>query len=183
MPEVIRTKYDPAVAEELLSRSRNVAEEVGPEGNQRIAATYETALRLVKKANDADLNVYVQKDADNGIAIVKDVKDVVSFYPYTFGNATKKIDSLLKKRGITFKFNGQVKEKFTTHAFHLFLKFYEMKGDKRYSYDRKTEGEKTNNWIYSNQAVEFVAKQVELDPENCLDRLKNLKNGKKEKEK
>jgi len=175
MPEVIRTKYDPAVAQALLSRSRAVAEEVGHEGNQRIAATYETTLRIVRKQNDADLNVYIQREADNGITIVKDIKDVVSYYPYTAGNATKKIDSLLRNRGVVFKFNGQVKEKFTTHAFQLFVKCYEMKGDERYSYDRKTRGEKVNNWIYSEQAVEFIAQQVALDPENCLDRLKASK--------
>ena len=178
VPDVIRTKYDAAVVQELLARRKDVADAIGAEGNQRIAATYETSLRLVKKKNDADLNVYIQNGSEHGIAIVKDVKDAVSFYPYTAGNATKKIDSLLKKRGITFCFNGSVKEKFTTYAFQLFTKVYEMKGDERFSYDRKTAGEKTSNWIYSEAAVEFIAHQVEKDPGHCLDQLRRKINTK-----
>ena len=53
-----------------------------------------------------------------------------------------------------------------------------MKGDERFSYDRKTAGEKTSNWIYSEAAVEFIAHQVEKDPGHCLDQLRRKINTK-----
>ncbi|SNV78269.1 phage protein [Corynebacterium imitans] len=54
-PEVIRAKYDPAVAKKLLENQRDLAGVVGDEGNSSVAAVYETSLRLVKRQQDADL--------------------------------------------------------------------------------------------------------------------------------
>ena len=170
-PETIRAKYDPAVAQHLLTSEDAVAREVSSKGDPRIAAIYETTLRLVKKKNDADLNVHVQKDAKGKISIVRDIKDPTSYYPYTAKRAIEKIDKLLKKRGVTFYFNGEVKEKFTGHSFQLFVKFYDMKGNDRFAYDRKTPGEKNHSWIYSEQTIVFISDKVEKNPHSCLDHL------------
>ena len=48
-PDVIRAKYDVATAQELLKRKGHLSNAAGPEGNQQVAAVFETSLRLVKK--------------------------------------------------------------------------------------------------------------------------------------
>lgn len=89
-PDVIRTKYEPHVAEKLLKMSQLAADAAGTGEGGSAAVIYETNLRIVKKAKDADLNVYVDKDAEAGVTIVKDIRDAASYYPYTVGNAVKR---------------------------------------------------------------------------------------------
>lgn len=108
-PDVIRAKYEPRVAEKLLAMSRAAADAAGTGEDGSVATIYETTLRLVKKAKDADLNVYVDKDADAGVAIVRDVRDASSYYPFTPKNAVAEVVKRLKKSKTTVYFRGEEK--------------------------------------------------------------------------
>lgn len=172
-PETIRAKYDAATAEKLLRTSQNLADVAGNEGNESIAAIFETNLRLVKKEGEADLNVYIDKNAEPGIRIVKDIKDALSYYPNTPSACVQKINKRLKANNIDIYLGGAKKSKFTMHDFNLFTKGHKMKGDDRYSYDRSAENEKNSAYVYSQSTVDFIFDMLKRDPRNYLDKLKH----------
>ena len=171
-PEVIRTKYDPAVAKKLIQQSTHLSATAGSDGNQSVAAIFETNLRLVKKSGEADLNVYIDKDADAGISVVKDVKDALSYYPNTPKACIEAINRRLKGKKITISREGQPKDRFNQYDFGLFTKGHNMKGDERYSYDRSAVYEKNASYVYSQHAIDFIFERLVSDPEKYLDRLK-----------
>lgn len=171
-PDTIRARYEPHVAEQLLKRSASVADAVGAEGNTRIAAIYETNFRIVKRAKDADLNVYIDPDAEAGVTIVKDVKDSASYYPYTAKGCIDEVNNRLKKRKVDISYRGQYCTAFNQFHFKLFVTAYQLKGNDRYSYDRRVSNEVQSSWTYSQHTAEFIVEQLEKRPEHCLDGLK-----------
>lgn len=176
-PDVVRTKYEPRVAAKLLAQNHSAVQAAGQEGNGKIAAIYETNFRLVKKASDADLNVYVDNNAESGIAIVKDIKDPASYYPFTFKACIDEVNKRLKKKKAKISYRGEEKAKFNSHDLQIFLNVYQMKGNQKFSYDRKASNENHSSWIYSQRAVQFIADTLIKDPHHCLDKLKAKLNG------
>ncbi|WCZ33624.1 MULTISPECIES: DUF3644 domain-containing protein [Corynebacterium] len=169
-PDIIRAKYEPRVAEKLLKMSRSAADAAGTGEGGSAAAIYETNLRIVKKAQDADLNVYVDNTADAGVAIVKDVRDAASYYPYTAKNAVQEVKSRLENSETNIYFRGE-KRVFNKWHFDLFSKVFQFKGDERYAHDRSTAGESNPSWTYSQRAIEFIVAQLKKEPETCIDAL------------
>jgi hypothetical protein len=47
-----------------------------------------------------------------------------------------------------------------------------MKGDERFSHDRKASNEQHSSWTYSQQAIDHIAGELIKAPDKCLDRLK-----------
>lgn len=169
-PDVIRTKYEPHVAEKLLKMSQLAADAAGTGEGGAAAAIYETNLRIVKKAKDADLNVYVDKDADAGIAIVKDVRDAASYYPFTVKNAVREVQNRLKKSKTTIYYKGE-KKAFNRWHFNLFNQVFQFREDSKFAYDRSTAGESNPSWTYSQRAIDFIVANLEKEPETCIDAL------------
>ena len=171
-PEVIRAKYEPHIAQKLLSQSKKAADAAGDGSAGNVAAIYETHFRLVKKEKDADLNVYVTSEAEAGVTIVKDIRDSSSYYPFTAKGCISEVNKRLKKRKLHIKMHGETKKRFTMHDFQLFIKVYLMKENEKYAYDRKVSNEENSSWTYSLQAIDFIADRLTENPERCLDNLK-----------
>lgn len=169
-PDLIRTRYEPHVAEKLLKMSQLAANAAGTGEGGAAAAIYETNLRIVRKAKDADLNVYIDKDADAGITIVKDIRDAASYYPYTVKNAVKEVQNRLKKSKTTIYFRGQ-KKPFNRWHFNLFNQVFQFREDAQFAYDRSTAGESNPSWTYSQRAIEFIVAHLEREPETCIEAL------------
>ena len=155
-PDVIRTRYEPHVAEKLLKMSQLAANAAGTGEGGAAAAIYETNLRIVRKAKDADLNVYIDKDADAGITIVKDIRDAASYYPYTVKNAVKEVQNRLKKSKTTIYFRGQ-KKPFNRWHFNLFNQVFQFREDAQFAYDRSTAGESNPSWTYSQRCLLYTS--------------------------
>ena len=175
-PETIRAKYDPAVAKKLLASKENLAATVGKEGNGAVAAIFETQLRLVKKAKEADLNVFVTPDATEGVRIVKDVRDAISYYPFRMKNCIDKVNGRLKGKGVRIKFRGEDIPRFNKFHFELFAKGHHFKGDSRFSYNRNGP-EESPYYVYSQQTIEFIVNRLMDEPETYLDKLKQQRDG------
>ncbi|MCT2339133.1 DUF3644 domain-containing protein [Corynebacterium sp. p3-SID1056] len=171
-PEVIRAKYDPAVAKKLLENQRDLASVVGDEGNSSVAAVYETSLRLVKRQQDADLNVFVTKDASEGVSIVKDIRDASSYYPFRTSACIEKVNARLKGRGVKIFFGGEEIPRFNKFHFNLFVKGHNFKGDSRFSYNRNSADENPY-YVYSQRAIEFIVERLSKEPDTYLDKLKH----------
>ena len=170
-PDVIRAKYDPQVAEELLLRKQAAAQAIGEEGNSAVAAIFETTFRLVKKENEADLNVFVDSTAESGVAIVRDVKDSSSFYPFTAKGCIDAVNKRLKKKKVVILRAGEVQAGFNQYHFQLFVKGHNLKGNSSFSYDRRASNEKDSKWVYAEETVTFIATRLIEEPDTYLDKL------------
>ena len=169
-PDTIRAKYDPAVAKKLLQNKDNLTSIVGSEGNGSVAAIFETNLRLVKKAEKADLNVFVTSDATEKVTIVKDIRDASSYYPYRANKCVEKVNGKLKGKGVKIKFKNEEVPRFNKYHFDLFVKGHHFKGDERFSHNRNGTDEQPY-YVYSQRTVEFITERLLDDPEGYLDRL------------
>lgn len=176
-PEVIRAKYDPGVAKHLFERKDSVVNAAGQDGNTKIAAIFETNLRLVKKASDADLNVFVDPNSDSGLTIVKDIRDSTSYYPYTAKGCLEKVNAQLKKKSISFFYKAIEQKTFNMFHFNLFTSIYHMKGNQRFSFDRRVSNESTSSWTYSQNAVDFIVDRIAGDTQHCIDALVEKRDG------
>lgn len=171
-PDVIRAKYEPATANKILKTKAELAEAAGQKGDPTVAAIYETQLRIVKKEQDADLNVYITKNSDTPVNIVKEIKDPTSYYPYPPKRVIEQVNRKLKKDNSVIHFNGAIREEFNMYDFQLFKKVYQMQDNADFSYDRSTSSEKNPSYVYSQKAVDFIVKRLTDDP-NHLNVLKS----------
>ena len=177
-PEQVRTKYEPEVAERLLTLWEETRNNAGDDGNMRYAFTYDTNLRLVNKAKEADLSVFVDKEAGTGIAIVKDLKDPKTKYPFRMNQAVAEVNRRLRKKQAQVMLNGEVKPEFNRAHWGYFVKVFDFKNDPRFGYDSHTETDGNPWYSYSGQAVELVVSQLLKDPEKGLDIIKHQATGK-----
>lgn len=170
-PETIRAQYEPRVASKLLERSSRLDQVLSRKGNEQAAAYYETNLRLVKRSRDADINVRVEATAEQGVAIIKDVRESSTYYPYTAKGCIENVNARLERRKVTIFYNNEPKS-FNMWHFNLFSKVYNLKQSKEYSYDRSSRNEKNASYVYSERTIEFIVEQLARDPHDCIEKLK-----------
>lgn len=168
-PEKIRAKYSPEVVAKLLTMNNSVAFD-GGEGSPRYSGFYETNFVITKNPKKADLAVRVDKESSTGVAIVKEVQNVQDKYPFTAKTAIGEINRRLSKAKITLIFKGEEK-KFNSYHWNLFVKFYGMKSEDRYSHDRSLKSEKNPSYVYSQQAIEVIVSAIKQDSEHIIERM------------
>lgn len=169
-PERIRAKYSPEVAEKLLLMNNSVAMGGGEEGNARYAGYYETSFVVTKDPKKADLAVRYAPDAAAGITVVKEIQKVQDKYPYTTKMAIGEVNRRLAKSKIQLFVKGESKD-FNKYHWGEFVKFYSLKGDERYSFDRSLKSERNSNYVYSQQAIELIIDAIKQDPLHIVDSI------------
>ena len=160
--ERVRAKYSKETAERLIRERNEVQGEIQTE-NSNFSIPIETHLLLTKRANDADLKVKIDKNAENSIAIVRDIKDSNSIYIYT----TKKIISLVNKKLKVKKIKlikvikgVETEGIFTTNDFQLFAKFYNLKQNDKYCCFYRIG----RRYEYSIKTVDFIVEEIIKKP-------------------
>lgn len=81
----------------------------GDDGKVRYAYTYDTNLRLVNKKKEADLSVFFGNEAETGIALVKDLKDPKTKYPFRTAQAVDEVNKRLRKKNVQLEVCGEIK--------------------------------------------------------------------------
>lgn len=165
-----RAKYPAEVIKRLVSANSDILSAVGDEGNRRIAQVYTVQLRTTKKEADLSFNVVGKDEADGSIAIVSKIVNPYDKYPYRTKAVVEIVNDKLSRAGIALMAGGQEK-RFTKNDLQLFLSFYSMKGDERYSYNTSAP-EETPRYMYSQQLVEDILTIIKGDPSGTIDRLK-----------
>nr|WP_278972259.1 hypothetical protein [Mobiluncus mulieris] len=57
------------------------------------------------------------------------------------------------------------------HHWTIMVKFYNLKTDPRYGYNRATKGEKAPSYVYSQQTVELIVDSIRRNPHVLTDLL------------
>lgn len=160
---IIRVKYPEEIAERILDTNSSLAPMIN-ENNQSFAIKIEHYHYLTKDKNKATSFVHVDKTAEAGVKIIKELKDPSNTHKYTMKTALKEINRQLQKEGIDLKINS--------YHFDLFNKVFRLKENERYCYIHKIYAQPS--YSYSMQAIELIVGEIKKDSENILNNLKKM---------
>ena len=93
------------------------------ENNQSFAIKVEHLHFITKDKSKATSFVHIDKEAEAGVKIIKELKDPNNTHKFTMKNAIKEINRRLQSEGINFEINQYI--------FNLFNKVYGIKVSKR----------------------------------------------------
>lgn len=172
-PSLIRAKYSTETAERLLS-TRKELEKLGKMNNPSFSIEINHNFYVTKKVNDADATIRIAKDGEIPVQIIKEQKDPSNTHKYSQGHCVKEINKILIRENITFEyydpFCKKNRSQFTTGDFQLFLNFYELKTNERYTY-RHIIGNHSQ-YSYSYATITFIINEIKKDPKNIIKSLK-----------
>ncbi len=124
---------------------------------------------ITKDRKKADFSVKIDRDSENHVSIVKELKDPSDTHKYSYNNIITAVNERLKKRNIQLGY----KSGFNSYVLSLFIEFYNIKSDSKYAY-KHCIGKQTS-YTYSQQLVEFIVSQIKKDPNNFVESLKRAK--------
>lgn len=160
----IRAKYPEEIANKIIATNEQL-EPMIAENNQSFAIKIEHLHFITKDKNKATSFVYVDKNAEAGVKIIKELKDPNNTHKYTMKTAIKEITRRLQAEEIKFDMNQYI--------FNLFNKAYGIKENEKYCYIHKQYAQPS--YTYSMQAIELIVGEIQKDPVNIVEKLKNVK--------
>lgn len=164
--EEIRLKYPPEIAERFIQQANEIDVLTEEYDSDKFAIKVKQVLYISKKKEEADFTVKIEKDSINKVSIVRELKDPADTHKYSFNSVVTAVQERLKRKQITLpNENG-----FTTNILTLFIKFYDIKSNDRYSYKHKIG--KSENYTYSQHLIEFIVNEIEQNPDGFVESLK-----------
>ncbi|MDF7637781.1 DUF3644 domain-containing protein [Leuconostocaceae bacterium ESL0958] len=170
--EQIKIKYPPEIAQDLIFKKNDIQVTSELTNNDHFSIDVSHNLYQVKKRGDSDFTFRIARDGEIPVQSITKYKDPSETHIYAHHNLAKEINNRLKKQKINI---GEGKN-FTASALTEFIKFYNMKNDKKYSF--KHEVGKNITYSYSQAAADFIINELKKDPEN---KIQNLKKANKKK--
>lgn len=167
----IRAKYTHQIAERLVNIQHTLAPMI-EENNNSFAIRVEHHYYKTKNKAEATEIYHLDKDAQEGIRIIKELKDPNDTHKYTTKNCIKEINIRLKRNGIVPLFKGSPVE-FNSYHFNLFVKYYGLKENPRFCYIFNVTSQPT--YSYSIQAIDFIVDEIKKAPDTIIEDLRNKK--------
>ena len=161
---VIRAKYPEELANKIIN-TNNQLEPLIATNNQSFAIKIEHLHYITKDKNAATSFVKVDNSAADTVKIIKELKDPNNTHKFTMKTAIKEIDRRLASKNLNFKMNQYI--------FNLFNRVYRIKDNPVYCYIHTQYAQPS--YTYSMQAVELIVGEIQKDPMNIVNHLKNAK--------
>ena len=161
---IIRAKYPEEIANKLID-TNNKLEPMIAENNQSFAIKVEHLHFITKDKSKATSFVHIDKEAEAGVKIVKELKDPNNTHKFTMKNAIKEINRRLQSEGINFEINQYI--------FNLFNKVYGIKENEKYCYVHRQYAQPS--YTYSMQTIDLIVGEIQKDSENIVEYLKKTK--------
>ena len=161
---IIRAKYPEEIANKLID-TNNKLEQMIAENNQSFAIKVEHLHFITKDKSKATSFVHIDKEAESGIKIIKELKDPNNTHKFTMKNAIKEINRRLQSEGINFEINQYI--------FNLFNKVYGIKENEKYCYVHRQYAQPS--YTYSMQTIDLIVGEIQKDSENIVEYLKKTK--------
>lgn len=158
---IIRAKYPEEIANKMISTDEQLRSMI-EENNQGFAIKIEHLHFITKDKNQATSFVHVDKNAETGVKIIKELQDPNNTHKYTMKTALKDINRRLQSASIEMEMNQ--------YEFGLFAKVYGIKENEKYCYIHKQYAQPS--YTYSMQAIDLIVEEVKKDPNNIVENLK-----------
>lgn len=165
--EEIKLKYPPEIAEKFIKQANEIDVLSKEYNSDSFSIRIKQSLYITKDKNKADFKVKIDKDSNNPVEIIKELKDPADTHKYSFNNVITAVTERLKKKNITMSY----KSGFTSYVLTQFINFYNIKDNKKYCYNHKVG--KTITSTYSQSFIEFIVNEIKKDPKNFVESIKN----------
>lgn len=164
----IRGKYEERVAEKLLLAQQTL-EPMIEENNNTFAIRVEHYYYNTKDRNQATELYHIDKDAVDGVRIIKELKNPNDTHKYSAKACIKEINRKIQKDNLKLMQKG-VEVQFNIYHFGLFVNYFGIKENERmcFVYQVSTSPQ----YSYSQQAIDFIYDEIKKAPSVILDDLK-----------
>lgn len=158
----IRAKYPAQIAEKIISQQDNLANMIS-ENNDSFAIKIEHNYYITKDKNKASAFVRIDNAAEQGVRIIKEMKDPNDTHQYAAKKCIDRINNMLVNEGLNVKINHS--------NFQDFCKTFGIKDNSKLCYiDKHYE---QYRYSYSQLAIDFIVGEIRKDPENILLKIRN----------
>ena len=164
----IRGKYEEQVAEKLLSVQQTL-EPMVAENNSAFAIKVEHYHYMTKDRSQATEVYHIDKEAEEGVRIIKELKNPNDTHKYSAKACIKEINKRIQKDNIILMFNER-EVPLNMYHFNLFTSYFCIKENERlcFTYQISTQPQ----YSYSQQAIDFIYDEIKKAPSTILDDLK-----------
>lgn len=164
----IRGKYDKQVADRLITVNESLTPLIEA-NNSAFSIKVEHFHYVTKKREEATEIYHIEKEAVEGIRIIKEVKNPNETHKYNAKACIREINKRLKKEEIELLYNGNSVE-LNMYHFRNFTTYFGLKENERmcFTYQISTQPQ----YSYSQQAIDFIYNEIKKSPSNILDDLK-----------
>ena len=164
--EQIRLKYPPEIAERFIQQSNQIDVLTQEYDSDKFAIPIKQNLYITKKKDEADFVIAMASESPNKVAIVKELKDSANTHKYAFNNVIAVVNNRLSKSNIKLGY----KNGFNSYVLNLFIEFYDIKSDNKYSY-KHSLGNSTS-YTYSERLIDFIINEIKKNPDGVVESLK-----------
>ena len=164
--EQIRLKYPPEIAERFIQQSNQIDVLTQEYDSDKFAIPIKQNLYITKKKDEADFVIAMASESPNKVAIVKELKDPANTHKYAFNNVIAVVNNRLSKSNIKLGY----KNGFNSYVLNLFIEFYDIKRDNKYSY-KHSLGNSTS-YTYSERLIDFIINEIKKNPDGFVESLK-----------
>ena len=165
----IRAKYAEQISEHLIAQKQAITPLI-QNSNSNFAIILDHRYYQTKDRNQATEFYHIAKEAEEGVRIVKELKDPSVTHKYNAKEAIKEINKRLEKNGIHPAYRGQIIYGINNYHFQLFINHFGLKNNERYCYAHMID--RQPRYTYSIQAIDFIVNEIRKDPDHILDALK-----------
>lgn len=162
----IRAKYPKEIANKMMNTNETISEMV-VENNSGFAIRIDHHHFITKDKNKATSFVHIDKNAEVGVKILKEIKDPNETHKFNAKKCIEEVNKRIKKLKIKelndFRFNK--------YHFDLFNKYFDIKSNDRYCYIHKVNAKPT--YSYSIQTIDLIVDEIRKNPQNIIEDLKN----------
>lgn len=164
--EQIRLKYPSEIAERFIQQSNQIDVLTQEYDSDKFAIPIKQNLYITKKKDEADFVIAMASESPNKVAIVKELKDPANTHKYAFNNVIAVVNNRLSKSNIKLGY----KNGFNSYVLNLFIEFYDIKSDNKYSY-KHSLGNSTS-YTYSERLIDFIINEIKKNPDGFVESLK-----------
>lgn len=118
--EEIKLKYPSEVAQKFIQQANKIDVLNKEYNSEKFAINIAQKLYITKDRKKADFSVKIDRDSENHVAIVKELKDPSDTHKYSYNNIITAVNERLKKRNIQLGY----KSGFNSYVLSLFIEFY-----------------------------------------------------------
>lgn len=164
--EQIKLKYPPEIAERFIQQANEIDVLSETYNSDKFAINIRQNLYITKKKSEADFTVSVERNSDNRVEIIKELKDPSDTHKFSFKSVITVVSERMRKSGLHIAYE----KGFNGYVLSLFIDFYDIKSDPKYSYMHTIGNQQ--HYTYSQQLIDFIIDEIKKNPDGFVESLK-----------
>lgn len=144
-------KYGKDIVDKYLKIKKNSELILEGNRNEKLAIDININAKIVKDEEKAEFTFRIAKNGEEPVTLIKEPKDINIQYPFNQNKAIDKINTILKKKGITIKLNA--------YKYQQLCKYYKLYDNLEFCYPVLID--KNPRKLFSMNTVNFLVSNIE----------------------